>query len=467
MTSVAEARVAVDKVAIVGGGGFRVPMIVQALDDVARWLRLDEIVLYDVDDGRAARMELVVHGMRRAAGARSSAGVRRTTDLVDAVDGAGAVLVAIRVGGPAARIVDERVPLELGVLGQETVGPAGIAFAIRTIPVMRKIARVVASRAPTAWFLNFTNPAGVVTHAVRPILDDRVIGICDSPSALRAHVADVLGVDDVDLDHVGLNHLGWAVGVRVDGQDALTDLLADDDRLGMIEEVRLVGVEEVRRLGALPNEYLVYLRRTDDIVATFREQGSRGAVVERQVERFLDTPADDTDAAFRAWRRAVDERHGTYLAEARAPDRGSEERPASSRTSASSLGAGTVTGYGAVAAAFLVATAAPDATAHVLNVANRGRLSFLEDDDVIEATCDVSASGVAVRPGPALPDEAADLVARVKTAERLTIRAAVEGRADLALDAIATHPVVPSRAIAERILARYLADHASLRKVLR
>src|SRR3712207_5024450 len=169
--------------------------------------------------------------MRRSRQASAApAGVRRTTDLDDAVDGTGAVLAAIRVGGTAARVVDERVPLELGVLGQETVGPAGIAFAIRTIPVMRDIARVVASRAPSAWFVNFTNPAGMVTQAIRPILGERAIGICDSPSALRAHVVETLGAANVELDYVGLNHLGWAVGVRADGRDVLGDLVAADDR---------------------------------------------------------------------------------------------------------------------------------------------------------------------------------------------------------------------------------------------
>ncbi|HJR96594.1 MAG TPA: 6-phospho-beta-glucosidase [Actinomycetota bacterium] len=446
------------KLAIVGGGGFRVPFVVEALDTARDAIGLEEIVLHDVDDERLLRMELVVRGMRQAADGNKVADLRRTTDLGEAVEGAGAVFAAIRVGGTAGRIVDEEVPLALGVLGQETVGPAGIAFAIRTIPAMCEIARTVAARAPSAWFLNFTNPAGVVTQALRPILGDRVIGICDSPSALRGRIAAALGREeqDVEVDYAGLNHLGWVLGVRLAGREVLPRLLADDRRLGRIEEVRLAGVDAVRRLGAIPNEYLVYHARADEIAASFREEGSRGTLVHAQTASFERAPFDRPAEAFRAWRRAVDARHGTYMAEARTPtvsEAAGEEYP--------------VFGYGDVATGFLRATVGRERSRQVLDVANRGRLPFLADDDVIETTCDVSPDAVVACPGRPLPEEAAALVRRVKQVERLTIRAATEGRADVALEAIAAHPLVPSYETAERILAGYLERHDNLRPILR
>jgi 6-phospho-beta-glucosidase len=458
------------KVAIVGGGGFRVPMLVEALDVEALEIGLEEIVLYDVDPDRLERMRMVVSGMRETSrGQADLARVRATGRLADAVDGAGAVLVAIRVGGTIGRIADEEVPLELGVLGQETVGPGGIAFAIRTIPVLRSIAEEVAAVAPSAWFLNFTNPAGMVTQSLRPILGDRAVGICDSPSTVCRRAANASGrsIDQVDIDYAGLNHLGWIVGMRdPDGHDILTELLADDERLMRIEEVRLVGADRVRRVGAIPNEYLVYLERTADIVATFRGNAGRGAIVHAQQTSFDDTRFGHTEEAFSAWRRTRDARHGTYLAEARSADELAltDERDDGGVAPGNEHAAFS---YSDVAAQFLRSTVGSTPRRQVLDVANRGRLPFLDDDDVIEATCDVSMRGVTVVPGTRLPDEAATLVERVKEVERLTIRAATERRADLALEAIASHPVVPSREVAEQILAGYLDRHETLRKLLR
>src|ERR671927_501495 len=90
-------------------------------------------------------------------------------------------------------VVDEDVPLGLGVLGQETTGPGGICFALRTIPVMVRLAETVAKHAPDAWLINFTNPAGMVTEAVQQVLGDRAVGICDSPSGMCRRVAQAVG----------------------------------------------------------------------------------------------------------------------------------------------------------------------------------------------------------------------------------------------------------------------------------
>ncbi len=137
-------------------------------------------------------------------------GSTATTDLDEALDGADFVFTAIRVGGLAGRVVDERVALDLGVLGQETVGPGGIAYALRTLPVARRLAQQVAPLAPDAWVINFTNPAGLVTEAMRRVLGERVIGICDSPIGLARGPSARSGCPRSDaIDYAGLNHLGW------------------------------------------------------------------------------------------------------------------------------------------------------------------------------------------------------------------------------------------------------------------
>ena len=150
------------KLAIVGGGGFRVPLVYGALLRRQAALGLEEIVLHDIDDARLDRIGGVLEGL--AAEHDAQLPFRTTTDLEDATEGADFVFSAIRVGELAGRVVDETVPLSRGVLGQETTGPGGICFALRTIPIMIELAEVIARRSPEAWLINFTNPAGMVAE---------------------------------------------------------------------------------------------------------------------------------------------------------------------------------------------------------------------------------------------------------------------------------------------------------------
>lgn len=439
----------------------------RSLAGLADEATVEEVILHDVSAQRLGRIAAVIEGMRRQ---RDGSGppVRSTTVLEDALEGSGVVTCAIRVGGLEGRIVDETVPLRLGVLGQETVGPGGIAFALRTVPVMTAIAETAARAAPDAWFLNFTNPAGLITEAIRPILGDRAIGICDSPTALCARVAAALGRPMAELryDYAGCNHLGWLVGVHADDGDLLPGLLADDARLARVEEARLFGDRALRESGAIPNEYLVYYERPGEVVEAFHRAGATRAQVlsSQQSAFFAGGPGETPEEALASWRATRDARHVTYMAEVRpATDEGAAEEPGAHPPVESPGEAG----YAAIAASFLRAVAGDSGETLILDVANRGRLSFLDDDAVVEVPCTVGRADLSVVEGAALAGRQRELVARVKEVERLTIRAAMEGSRALALEAIAAHPVVPSREVAGRILAGYLDGHADLRALLR
>ncbi|HYF12345.1 MAG TPA: 6-phospho-beta-glucosidase, partial [Actinomycetota bacterium] len=375
------------KVALVGGGGFRMPLVEEAIAGTAGEV-VDELVLHDRDERRLARIAEVLEGRRRERGGGPR--VRTTTRPEDAIEGAGAVLVAVRPGGLAARIVDERVPLDVGVLGQETVGPGGIAFALRTVPVVVAIAEAVRERAPGAWFINFTNPAGIVTEAARSVLGERAIGICDSPAALWRHV--VAAVDAPDAwrpAYVGLNHLGWLTGVR-DGDGEMMPVPLDDPRIAEVHEVALAGLDDVRTSGAIPNEYLVYYSSTEEIAHTFGREGSRGAILAKQQARFYDRGPSSPADAVAAWRAAKDERHATYLAEARAAGGDDASPHAPADLSDDELG------YGGVAAELLRAVAGGDGTHAILGVRNDGAVPWLDDDATVEVPCDVTSTGLAV-----------------------------------------------------------------------
>jgi 6-phospho-beta-glucosidase len=449
------------KVALIGGGGFRAPIV---WTSVAATDRVEELTLYDVSESRLRRIGGVIEGLRRERGGGPP--VRTTTDLDAALEGAGIVFCAIRVGGLAGRVIDETVPLREGVLGQETVGPGGISFALRTVPVMLEIAAAVARRAPEAWFLNFTNPAGLVTEAIRGVLGDRAIGICDAPAGLCGRVAAALGKppDGLRFDYAGLNHLGWLLSAQEDGRDLLPALLADDASLSRVDEARTFGPRRVRALGIIPNEYLAYYEFPTDIAAVITRAGqSRAQLLKSQEDPFYEGPETSPENALAAWRRVRDTRFGTYMAEVHAVTKDATSDP----TEALADGGAGEAGYAAIAAAFLSAVGGDGDGELVLNLANRGRLPFLDDDAVVEVSCRVGAEGLEVLPGNGLPQAQAELVARVKEVERTTIRAAVTGSRALALEALAAHPVMTSRAAAERILDGYLALLPALSERLR
>jgi len=274
-------------------------------------------------------------------------------------------------------------------------------------------------------------------------------------------VAAAIGAPPAELavDYAGLNHLGWVVGARRAGRDLLPGLLADDERVARLPAAGLFGVHRLRELGAVPNEYLVYFEHADRAVAGFRRDGAtRGqALAEAQDAFYAAAPAPGREAA-RAWRRAVHARNRSYMREARTsetekPLEGEDEQPAG--------------GYEAAALAVMEALAGAETRVLILNVRNGGALPFLDRDAVVEVPAVVGTGGVRPLAAGQLPPAARDLVVRVKEVERLTIRAASEGSRALALEAIAHHPLVPSVAVAERILADYLAREPALAAVLR
>ena len=177
------------KLAILGGGGFRVPYVYQALLRDPGSPRIEEVWLHDADPRRLEVMEDILGTL--AGGDESAPRVFTSTGLDKALEGADFVFAAIRVGGLAGRVCDERVALDLDVLGQETTGPGGIAYGLRTIPVMLDIAHRVRELAPDAYVINFTNPAGMITEAMQGVLGDRVIyqwcpdGLMAAPNVLE------------------------------------------------------------------------------------------------------------------------------------------------------------------------------------------------------------------------------------------------------------------------------------------
>jgi 6-phospho-beta-glucosidase len=435
------------KLTILGGGGFRVPLIHRAL---AGDPTVTEVVLYDTDPRRLRVITAVLARMPQGPP------VRVATDLDDALRGARFVFSAIRVGGTAGRVRDERLPLAEGVLGQETVGAGGVLYGLRTLPVAVSVAERVKAVAPDAWVINFTNPVGMVTEAMSRVLGPRVIGICDSPVGLVRRAARAAGTDPdapgFGYDYVGLNHLGWLRRLTADGVDLLPGLLADPVALGSFEEGRLFGPRWPAALGSLPNEYLhYYYFRRESLAAVRAADATRGEFLDRQQDAFFAAADAAPGEAYELWERTRLEREETYMADSRAASGGWQRDP-------HDLDGG---GYDRVALALMRAIARDERTTLILNVPNGGAVSFLDAEAVVEVPCEVGAFGA--RPLPvAAPDEhQAGLMLTVKAVERAAIEAAATGSRRAALRALALHPLVDSPAVAERILAADAAATAT------
>ncbi|MGW6543331.1 6-phospho-beta-glucosidase [Streptomyces massasporeus] len=441
------------KLTILGGGGFRVPLVYGALLQDHAEGRVTEVVLHDLDAGRLSAVTRVL--AEQAAGVPDAPGVSATTDLDEALRGADFVFSAIRVGGLEGRADDERVALAEGVLGQETVGAGGIAYGLRTVPVAVDIARRVARLAPDAWVINFTNPAGLVTEAMSRHLGDRVIGICDSPVGLGRRIARVLGVEkpgEAWIDYVGLNHLGWVRGLRVAGRDELPRLLADPDLLGSFEEGKLFGTDWLRALGAIPNEYLHYYYFNREAVRAYQQaEKTRGAFLRDQQARFYAEMKDPHAPALTVWDRTRAEREATYMAENR------ETAGAGERDEDDLSG-----GYEKVALALMRAIARDERTTLILNVRNRRTLSVLDAEAVIEVPCLVDANGAHPVTVDPLPGHATGLVCTVKAVEREVLAAAGSGSRATAVKAFALHPLVDSVNVARRLVEGYTDVHPGL-----
>ena len=440
------------KLTIIGGGGFRVPQIIAALAKRSRErLDVDHVCLYDVSDQRLRVMKAVLGGMTQAAALK----IETTTDLASAVRGASFIFSAMRVGGTCSRVVDERVALNHDVLGQETVGPGGYAYAFRTIPEALRLARAVRDHAPEAWVINFTNPAGIITRAMQTIMGNRVVGICDTPIGLVRRVARALGLAEADIeyDYVGLNHLGWLRSINVRGKDHLPRLLADDRLLSEIEEARIIGFDWVRGLGMLPNEYLFYYYHNREAVAQIKKEfHTRGEYLDEQQSKFYRAADEIPDQATELWDDAHREREATYMAEAREVA-GEGERHQDDVESG---------GYQEVALDLMEALSGGGHTRMILGVCNSiaGDLIVpsLGPADVVEVPCEVDATGIHPQPVAPLQGPQRGLISQVSACEELVVAAATSFDKGLAWQALASHPLVDSVMVAREMLDEYCAQ---------
>jgi 6-phospho-beta-glucosidase len=412
------------KIAVVGGGSTYTPELVEGLESFSNRVAVDELVLHDIDQ---TRLDIVGGLAQRMLDRLDWTGrLYLTREREQALDGADFVLVQLRIGGQAARLVDETLPLRFGALGQETTGAGGFAKALRTVPVVLELAEEASRRAaPGAWIIDFTNPVGIVSQA---LLNEghRAIGLCNVAIGLQRRFAGWFDVrpEQVELEHVGLNHLSWERAVKVGGVDRLPEMLAD----GGVRVAQDMGLpaDLIVALGAIPSYYLRYYYFRDEIVAKQRNGHSRAEEVMGIENQLLELYQDQGLAEKPA---LLENRGGAYYS---------------------------------IAAAQLIASLHDGAgDVQVVDIQNAGALPDLPDDAIVEIPARIDRDGAHALSLAPLAPEMRGLVQQVKAFEELTIAAACTGDRRIALRALLANPLIGRWELAKDLLDALLDANAA------
>ena len=423
---------------MIGGGGVRTPLLIHGLAQSQVLLEIGEFALFDCDRSRMETIARIGREIVRRAGAQFR--IETYSDLEEAAREAEFIFHSIRVGGIEARARDERLAIEHGLAGQETTGAGGMAMALRTVPVVIEQARVLERVSPDAWFISFTNPAGLIAQAVALHTKLRAVGICDTPSELFHRIADALGEpwEALEFDYAGLNHLGWIRSVRLRDEDVTERILNDAALLRSLYPARLFDPELIQTLRLIPSEYLFFYysqrRAYENQVSNGASRGEE--LVNLNNRLFAELAQQSPSEAVQTYKRYLLRRNASYMKV--------EAEATSAFTVAEEIydPFETATGYHRIGVDVITGLLSEQPKTVVVNTPNRGAIADLGLDDVIEVACDVNRDGVAPRTVGRLPESVRGLVLSVKAYEYASIRAAVEKSAAQAELAMLEYPII-------------------------
>jgi 6-phospho-beta-glucosidase len=404
------------KIAVIGGGSTYTPELVNGFLARTSSLPVSELWLMDIDQ---ERLNIVGGFAQRCVQAKGEPfKVILTQDQQAAIQGASYVITQLRVGQMPARVADEYLGQRHGLIGQETTGVGGMAKALRTIPVILKIADDMRQLAPGALLANFTNPSGLVTQALQKYAPEvPSVGVCNVAittkmgmlERLEGRTGAKIPPERTRLNTLGLNHLSWHRGFTVDGEDVWPRVME-----GVLSELRAEAEPEwdlrtIEVLGMIPNYYLQYFYHTNRMLK--KQQGwppSRGEEV-IEIEKGL--LRQYADPALLEPPPDLMLRGGAY--------------------------------YSTVATQLLNAHYNDLGETHIVNTAHAGAVRGWPDDWVLEMPCRVDRRGIHPLPAEPLPPVCFGLLAQVKSYELLSVEAAVHGDREAAFQALLAHPLGP------------------------
>ena len=446
------------KLTVIGGGGVRSMFLAKSIAQRAHDLHITELVFMDCD---ADKLRIYGGLARHVARLLDPAPkFTLTTDPDGAVRDADYIITTIRVGGDHTRVRDERIALDLGILGQETTGAAGLSFAMRSVPALADYCeRIKRLSKPTVKVFNFTNPAGVVSQALRDMGYDFTYGICDAPSGMLHQFADLYGADASRIvgECYGLNHLSFFRSIQIDGREIMPELIARPDAYEKTD-LRFFGRDLIEHMGCVLNEYLYYFYYREQAVQNILKAGvTRGEVIEdinRQMTEELSKMdiENDFDSCLACFEKWYGKREDAYMANETGVHR---DKPWKFDVFSPDAG-----GYAGVALRFIELVETGTTGSMILCAPNQGAIPTLADDDIVEITCDISRDGAKPHKVEHPDPRALELIRRVKSYERLAAKAIVQRDRTAAVDCLMLHPLVNSYSLAVQLVDAYFALNA-------
>lgn len=438
------------KIAVIGGAGVRTVIFINGLLKRYKKLNIDEISLFDINKEKLDIIgKLCMYVVERE---KKDLKITLCDTCEEAVTGTDYIVTTLRVGGDHSRVEDERAALSAGVIGQETTGAGRFSMAARAIPVLLDYCKIFQKYAPEAWIFNFSNPSGLVTQALTQAGYDKVIGICDAPSATKFRMAKKLGVEEDELyvEFFGLNHLSWISSVKKNGEEILPDLVNDEAFLDSMQEFKTMDPEAIRSSKMLPNEYLYYYyHREKALEHILNSENTRGEAIEKINQRMMkelsgmDINADQEEA-LQTFLYYMQIRENSYMS----VESGVSARPLLEK---GKLPVPEGMGYAGVMLDCIEGMQSKEGKYLVLCIKNQGSLNFLDNDDIVEVTCKVSSTGIEPVKFEKIPLYCENLIRTIKSYEKCSIEAIVTNDREKAIWALAMNPLVNSWSVARKL----------------
>lgn len=419
------------KIAYVGGGSTRAAGTVAGFIGQAGNFAGSEIVLIDLDPDR---LELIRRLAERLASARGAdLRITATTDRRAGLADCDAILTSYRPGGFEARVLDEKIPLRHGVIGQETQGPGGFFMALRSVAVMQGILADAEAVCPGVRIFNYTNPVNLVAQAVADHSEIPIVSLCEGPIEYPRMLAEAAGLDPdrLDVASVGVNHNSWSVRHRYDGEDLIPLLRSawdDKQHDPELDGERRRALRLAAAMGAVPSFYFQYYYFEPEVLAELSAKPT--------------TRAED----IMGWVPGYWE-HYTEQAASDEP----VLDPGRSRGGIDEL---------ELAIDCMDAVFNDTGATLPVNVPNQGTVPGFPDSLVVETLGRCDASGIQPLPMPGLPAHLRGLVEALAEYQQAAADAAWSGGPLDAVRALAAHPLVRSLDVAEQLYAEMATAHA-------
>lgn len=442
------------KIAVIGGGGVRSVFLAKSIAARAEELKINELVFMDNDEKK-----LRIYGTMAKKTSNlicPSLDFKITTNAVEAVENADYVITTIRVGGDDMRVKDERAALNMGVLGQETTGAAGLSFAMRSISALADYCELIKKHAKKGCkVFNFTNPAGVVSQTLRDMGYDFTYGICDAPSGMLRSFEKLYGAEEGSAkgEIYGLNHLSYFTSIKINGKEMIDEII-DNDEAYEKTDLRYFEKDLLKSRKSVLNEYLYYFYYREKALANIlnadKTRGEQIAEINRHMTAELEKVdiENDFETALGIFEHWYGERENNYMASETGIKR---KEPWKFDIFGKDDG-----GYAGVALKFIEIAISGKTDSMILCVPNNGAIEGLLDSDVVEITCDIDKNGAVPHRFGKVDEQNLELIRRVKNYERLASEAIRTKSREKAIEALTLHPLVNSYSIAKELTDKYI-----------